>query len=78
MALLNTKSSRPANKTTGAVVNIPMSVGDSFYRYQRPDLSIKVVGIRGGARTVLSNIVKVAEALYCPASYPTKDPKQEG
>jgi translation initiation factor 5 len=55
-----------------ALVNIPRSVKDEFYRYKMPALVAKVEGRGNGIKTLCVNMADIAKALDRPPAYTTK------
>lgn len=55
-----------------ALVNIPRSNTDKFYRYKMPVMQIKIEGKGNGIRTVVINMEKVMKALERPMEYGAK------
>jgi len=55
-----------------AMISIVSGVEDAFERYKMPRIEIKVEGKGNGIKTVLPNIVAVADALARPPEYITK------
>lgn len=53
-------------------LNVNRNVQDAFYRYKMPRLQAKVEGKGNGIKTVLVNMVDVAQALARPPTYVTK------
>lgn len=55
-----------------AMMNVNRKVNDAFYRYKMPKLDAKVEGKGNGIKTVITNMVEIAKAIYRPPAYPTK------
>lgn len=55
-----------------ALVNIPRSNTDKFYRYKMPVMQLKIEGKGNGIRTVVTNMEKVMKALDRPPEHGVK------
>lgn len=53
-------------------LNIGGDKADRSYRYRMPVLTIKVEGSGNGIKTVLTNMVEVANALHVIPQYPVR------
>ena len=45
------------------------NAGDAYYRYKMPKLVVKIEGKGNGVKTVLPNLIDVADALERPVEY---------
>ncbi|KMS93413.1 hypothetical protein BVRB_031730, partial [Beta vulgaris subsp. vulgaris] len=55
-----------------AEINIGGDPNDRSYRYKRPRCTTKIEGRGNGIKTVIPNMLDVANALKMTPSYPTK------